>query len=229
MRRAHIVITVGIILLVVTACSGKRNDLRHYGEQPSETVTETKNAIVTKISGTPTTTVASLRLLDGMLSDAAANDIGFHPNQPAHNVILATLATCQAPLTKPTSPQEGQEVGWVGASTSTTLTEYLARYAGVSATAVLASARQALNCAIDTRDDRAYQVVSWSLAALNGVDDQFAWCEHTSTQQAECTVLFAKGSVLAMLQVATTPETKAKSLLAELAPQAANALVSAKP
>ncbi|MFI9389145.1 hypothetical protein [Kutzneria sp. NPDC052558] len=216
MRRVCVV--VGILVLTAS-CSGKPNDLRHYAD-PVATTTSTAVPTTTR-SAAPTTTTSSApntaalaaSVTSGLMVDASVSEIGFHPSVPQKATVLSQLPACSAPLG---TAAAGAQTGWVGASSVTTLTEYVAVYPKTTAAQVLAAAKAALTCSQATR----YALTP----APAGVDASYSWCEKGS--QASCTVLLAKGHLLARVQVITTPETKAQTLISEVAVPAAARLAA---
>ncbi|GAA3439974.1 hypothetical protein [Kutzneria kofuensis] len=220
MRRAYVV--VGILVLTAS-CSGKPNDLRHYATQdPVATTTSTAAPSATSHPTTPTTTTNNAAQLAnqvtaGLMIDSSVAEIGFHPSVPQKSTLLSTLPACSAPLTKPAAAAAGGQTGWVGNSSVTTLTEYVAVYPATTAAQVLAATKAALTCS---------QATKYTLAkAPAGVDASYSWCEKGS--QPSCTLLLAKGHLFARAQVITTSEAKAQNLLRDIATPAAARLVAA--
>jgi hypothetical protein len=171
-------------------------------------------------------TAKKILLPEALLADGTAADQGFHVTQAAQPTVLDQLSTCQAPLNQPVAAQAGYQAEWIGATSATTLREYVADYPGGQAAAVVARAKQALGCATESRDGVTYQVSQVALAPLAGVDSQFAWCA-LSARQASCEAVFGSGELLADLEIVTTTEAKAKNLLATAAPLAAGAVMAA--
>ena len=222
MRRAYVV--VGILVLTAS-CSGKPNDLRHYATQdPVATTTSTAapSTTHTTTAARPTTTTAdtavmAAQLTAGLMTDTSVLDIGFHPSVPQKSTVLASLPVCGASLSKPAAAVAGAQTGWIGASSVTTLTEYVAAYPQTTTAAqVLAATKAALTCP---------QATKFILAkAPTGVDASYSWCETGS--QISCTLLLAKGHLLARAQIVTTLETKAQTLLKDIAVPAAARLAA---
>jgi len=214
LRRAYVV--VGILVLTAS-CSGKPNDLRHYATQDPVATTTSTAATSTTHTTTPTTTTTttSADVAGALMTDATVLEIGFHPNIPQKSTVLAALPVCNASLSKPSAATAGVQTGWVGASAVTTMTEYVAAYPTAGAQ-VLAATKAALVCSQATKYPLAH--------APTGVDASYSWCEKGS--QFSCTLLLAKGHLLARVQVVTTPETKAQTLIGELATPAAAALAA---
>jgi hypothetical protein len=219
LRRAYVV--VGILVLTAS-CSGKPNDLRHYATQDPVATTTSTAAPSTTHTTTPTTTTADTAVVDGeitagLMTDGSVVDIGFHPSVPQKSTVLASLPACSASLSKPSAAVAGAQTGWVGASSVTTLTEYVAAYPqATAASQVLSAAKAALTCS---------QATKYALAkAPTGVDASYSWCEKGS--QFSCTLLLAKGHLLARTQIVTTSEAKAQSLLRDIAVPAAARLAA---
>jgi hypothetical protein len=216
LRRAYVV--VGILVLTAS-CSGKPNDLRHYATQdPVATTTSTAAPSTTQTTTpTTTTTTTAVDVTAGLMTDAAVVEIGFHPNVPQKSTVLAALPVCNASLSKPSAAVGGAQTGWIGASAVTTMTEYVAAYPKTTTAAqVLAATKAALVCS---------QATKYVLPHVPaGVDASYSWCEKGS--QFSCTLLLAKGRLLARVQVVTTPETKAQTLIGELATPAAATLAA---
>lgn len=217
MRRAYVV--VGILVLTAS-CSGKPNDLRHYATQdPVATTTSTAapstthSTAPTTTSSTPDTAALAASVTAGLMVDSSVIGIGFHPSVPPKTIVLATLPACSAPLG---TPATGQQTGWVGASAVTTLTEYVAVYPKTTGAQVLTAAKAALTCSQATR----YALPQ----PPTGVDASYSWCEKGS--QPSCTLLLAKGHLLARVQVVTTTEAKAQTLLRDVAVPAAATLAA---
>ena len=220
MRRAYVVAGIGLLVLTAS-CSGKPNDLRHYAD-PVVTTTSTAgqsnlgpssttHSAAPTTSSTPDTTQLAAAVTAGLMVDASVIDIGFHPSVPQKTTVLTQLPVCSAPLG---TPATGAQTGWIGASSVTTLTEYVAVYPKTTAAQVLTAAKAALTCS---------QATKYALAPTpTGVDASYSWCEKGS--QPSCTLLLAKGHLLARVQVISTPETKAQNLIKEVAVPAAAAL-----
>jgi hypothetical protein len=222
LRRAYVV--VGLLVLTAS-CSGKPNDLRHYATQDPVATTTSKaeppraNGSTTHTTTpTTTTTTSAADVAAGLMTDAAVLEIGFHPNIAQKSTVLASLPVCNASLSKPSAATAGAQTGWIGASAVTTMTEYVAAYPKTTTAAqVLAATKAALVCS---------QATKYVLPhAPSGVDASYSWCEKGS--QLSCTLLLAKGRLLARVQVVTTPEAKAQTLIGELAAPAAAALAAA--
>lgn len=217
MRRAYVV--VGILVLTAS-CSGKPNDLRHYATQdPVATTTSTAapsssthTAAPTTTTSAPDTAALAASVTAGLMVDASVLEIGFHPSVPQKATVLTKLAACSAPLG---TPAAGAQTGWIGASSVTTLTEYVAVYPKTTGAQVLATAKAALTCAQPTK---------YALTPPAGPDASYAWCEKGS--QPSCTVLLAKGHLLAEIQVVTTSEAKAQTLITQVATPAATTLAA---
>jgi hypothetical protein len=205
-------VVVGILVLTAS-CSGKPNDLRHYADPVATTTTTvatstSPSAAPTTTSSAPNTAALAASVTSGLMVDASLTDIGFHPSVPQKATVLSQLPACSAPLG---TPAAGAQTGWVGASSVTTLTEYVAVYPKTTAAQVLTAAKAALTCS---------QATKYALTpAPVGVDASYSWCEKGS--QPSCTVLLAKGHLLARVQVITTLETKAQTLVKEVAVPAA--------
>jgi hypothetical protein len=217
LRRAYVV--VGILVLTAS-CSGKPNDLRHYATQDPVATTTSTAAPSTTHTTTPTTTTTTTAadVTAGLMTDAAVLEIGFHPSIARKSTVLASLPVCDASLSKPSPAVDGAQTGWIGASAVTTMTEYVAAYPKTTTGAqVLAATKAALVCS---------QATKYVLAhAPTGVDAGYSWCEKGS--QFSCTLLLAKGHLLARVQVVTTSEAKAQNLIGEIATPAAAALAAA--
>ncbi len=217
MRRAYVV--VGILVLTAS-CSGKPNDLRHYATQDPVATTTSEAAPTTTATTTvptTTTTTAAADVAGALMTDAAVLEIGFHPNIPQKSTVLASLPVCNASLSKPSAATAGAQTGWVGASAVTTMTEYVAAYPkSTTAAQVLAATKAALVCSQATKYPLAHTPA--------GVDASYSWCEKGS--QISCTLLLAKGQLLARVQVVKTPEANAQNLIGELATPAAAALAA---
>ena len=218
MRRAYVV--VGILVLTAS-CSGKPNDLRHYATQdPVATTTSTAapsssthTAAPTTTTSVPDTAALAASVTAGLMVDASVLEIGFHPSVPQKATVLTKLPACSAPLG---TPGAGAQTGWIGASAVTTLTEYVAVYPKTTGAQVLAAAKAALTCA---------QATKYALAPTPvGPDASYAWCEKGT--QPSCTVLLAKGHLLAQIQVVTTSEAKAQTLITQVATPAATKLAA---
>jgi hypothetical protein len=98
----------------------------------------------------------------------------------------------------------------------TTLTDYVAMYPTATGTQVLTAAKAALTCS---------QAVHYTLPQPPaGVDASFSWCE--KGPQPSCTLLLTKGHLLARVQVVTTTEAKAQSLIRDVAVPAATRLAA---
>ena len=217
MRRAYVV--VGILVLTAS-CSGKPNDLRHYADPVTTTTstaaptsTTTRSAAPTTTSSTPDTAALAAAVTSGLMVDSSVAEIGFHPSVPQKATVLTTLPACSAPLG---TAATGAQTGWVGGSAVTTLTEYVADYPKTTGAQVLAAAKAALTCS---------QATKYALASPPvGVDASYAWCEKGT--QPSCTVLLAKGHLLARVQVITTNEAKAQNLITQVAVPAATKLAA---
>jgi hypothetical protein len=209
LRRAYVV--VGILVLTAS-CSGKPNDLRHYATQdPVATTTATAAPSTTQTTTPTTTTTTAADVTAGLMTDAAVLEIGFHPSIARKSTVLASLPACNASLSKPSPAVDGAQTGWIGASAVTTMTEYVAAYPKTTTGAqVLAATKAALVCVL--------------AHAPTGVDAGYSWCEKGS--QFSCTLLLAKGHLLARVQVVTTSEAKAQNLIGEIATPAAAALAA---
>jgi hypothetical protein len=211
-------VVAGIGILVLTAsCSGKPNDLRHYATQDPVTTTSTAApssshaAATTTTSSPPDTAELAAEVTAGLMTDASVSDIGFHPSVPQKTTLLSQLQTCSAPLAKPSAAATGGQTGWVGSSSVTTLTEYVAVYPEATGAQVLSAAKAALTCP---------QAVKYVLPQPPaGVDASYSWCEKGA--QPSCTLLLAKGHLLARAQIVTTSEAKAQNLVRDIAVPAA--------
>jgi hypothetical protein len=218
LRRAYVV--VGILVLTAS-CSGKPNDLRHYATQDPVAATPSSaapssahTAAPTTTSSTPDTAALAASVTAGLMVDASVVDIGFHPSVPQKTTVISSLPACSAPLG---APATGGQTGWVGNSTVTTLTEYVAVYPNTTGAQVLSAAKAALTCS---------QAAKYALTpAPAGVDASYAWCEKGA--QPSCTLLLAKGHLLAKAQVITTSETKAQNLVKDVSTPAAARLAAA--
>ena len=215
MRRAYVV--VGILVLTAS-CSGKPNDLRHYADPVATTTSTaatstTHSAAPTTTSSAPNTAALAASVTAGLMVDASVVDIGFHPSVPQKATVLSQLPACSAPLG---TPAAGAQTGWVGGSSVTTLTEYVAVYPKTTAAQVLNAAKAALTCSQGTK----YALTP----APTGVDASYSWCEKGA--QPSCTLLLAKGHLLARAQVITTSEAKAQTLIKDVAGPAAARLAA---
>ncbi|AHH96409.1 hypothetical protein [Kutzneria albida] len=217
MRRA-LVVGVGVAVLVA-GCSGKPNDLRHYAqdeEQPTTTAEAPASTTAASSSAKPTADpqAAQLRAVAAVLTAESVAEIGFNPKEAEHAASVAQLETCAVPLGKPVS---GAQIGLVGSSAVTTLTEYVGSYQGSTGAQVVAKVKQALN---GCRSYPGGTVTPIELAKQpTGVDSHASWCEHG--QSYSCSMLLAKGELVARVQVVTTSDAKARDLLGQVTPIAA--------
>src|SRR4051812_25115149 len=106
---------------MVAACSGRPNDLRHYGTESATASTLVSPGNVTAVVGTPST--KKIVLPEVLLADSTAADEGFHVTQSGQATVLDRLKACQARLDQPIAAQVGYQVDWVGATPATTLRE----------------------------------------------------------------------------------------------------------
>lgn len=221
MRRAYVVAGIGLLVLTAS-CSGKPNDLRHYATQDPVATTTSATAPSSTHTAAPTTTsapdtaVLAAQVTAGLMVDSSVSEIGFHPSVPQATTTLTTLPACSAPLDKPAAAATGAQTGWVGNSSVTTLTEYVGSYPKATGAQVLAAAKAALTCG---------QATTYALTTPpDGVDASYSWCEKGTAPS--CTLLLAKGHLLARVQVVTTSETKAQNLLRQVAVPAAGRLAA---
>ncbi|MFC0429712.1 hypothetical protein [Kutzneria buriramensis] len=222
MRRAYVVAGIGLLVLTAS-CSGKPNDLRHYATQDTVATTTSTTPPSTTHTAAPTTTTTTVdtavlvaQITAGLMVDSSVSEIGFHPSVPQATTTLAALPVCSAPLNKPAAAATGAQTGWVGGSSVTTLTEYVGNYPTTTGAQVLAATKAALTCS---------QATKYALASPPaGVDASYSWCE-TGTAPS-CTVLLAKGHLLARVQVVTTSTGKAQNLITEVAVPAAARLAA---
>jgi hypothetical protein len=220
LRRAYVVAGIGLLVLTAS-CSGKPNDLRHYATQDTVATTTSTTPPSTTHTAAPTTTTVdtaalAAQITAGLMVDSSVSEIGFHPSVPQATTVLAALPVCSAPLTKPAPAATGAQTGWVGGSSVTTLTEYVGNYPTTTGAQVLAATKATLTCS---------QATKYALASPpTGVDASYSWCETGSAPS--CTVLLAKGHLLARVQVVTTSEAKAQNLIKEVAVPAAARLAA---
>jgi hypothetical protein len=211
-------------MVLVASCSGKPNDLRHYGTQATETTTS---------SASPTTTTApgsagvkadpnalKVRARAALPTDQDVAEIGFHPVQ--------AVAVQTMPCSMAMARVKDAQAGWIGATSATTLTAGVAASGGsLTGARTLATIKHALSCVSYEDGGRTYKVApNASLPQPAGVDAFYAWCETSGAQWASCSALLAKGTLLARVQVVTTAEGKAKTLIGQVTAPAAAKLAA---
>jgi hypothetical protein len=234
-RRMHVLVTAGAVLpiIVLTACSGKPNDLRHYGHD--ETPPSSPSALAgspepmgngsTNANLTPSQTSAprAPQQLDrNALSLADLADEEVQPDGEATHEVQDALADCGQPLRANDAAVAGYQTAWKY-QTGSTLRQYVAAYDGEAAD-VVAAVRAGLDCGQFSLDGTEYQVESpFELGAGVDADAQVGWCAR-STRQTMCTALITKGSLLTTLTVTASTENRAKPAVIRIAPRAATAL-----
>ncbi|GDY28588.1 hypothetical protein [Gandjariella thermophila] len=236
MRRAHIVAALGVAV-VITGCSGKPNDLRHYGQRADlSPTTGPSHPVATTTTGTGAPgTVAPVPLTGsqalattlqrGLLNQADLAAEGVHPAGPPAPAVLPALATCHAPLDLAGRPAAaGYQARWLYASGSS-LQQYLAGYPGARAAGVVDAVRRAVSCPSYPAPDGVHRLAGpVELPPQTGVDAQLAWCEHGAAQSGSCTLLLARGPLLTVVTIDATVEARARAAIIRVAPVAAAAL-----
>lgn len=207
-------------MVLVASCSGKPNDLRHYGTQAPETTTSSAPPSTTTAPSSTTVTAdpAALkaRAKAALPTDQNLVDIGFHPVQA---VTVQTM-----PCATSTAQVKDVQAGWIGATSATTLTVGVAAYGGDHTGAqTLATVKHALATCASNEDGI---IPDTTLSQPAGVDGFYAWCEPSGPQRASCSALLAKGSLLERLQVVTTMETRARTLIGQVTVPAAAKLAA---
>jgi hypothetical protein len=236
LRRAHIAAALGVAV-VLTGCSGKPNDLRHYGRRADTTTTSTASpsqpsapAAAARASTAAPAPHGGAQALTGglqrtLLTQADLAAEGVHPAGPASPAVLHGLATCRVALDLAGHPAAaGYQARWLYA-TGSAVQQYVAGYPGARAGAVVDAARRALTCPSYPAADGPHRLSApVELPPQPGVDDQLVWCEHGPAQSGACTVLLARGPLLSVVTVDATVEARARAALTRVAPLAAAAL-----
>ena len=219
-----------VACFLLTSCSGRPNDLRHYADKTTGAPTSAVTSQPRVTASAPPSNdpaVVRRRAADVMLTDGLVAEIGFSPRGPQQATVLERLPSCSARLEQPTA---GMEATWAGTTPATTLSEYIAGYQDVTGAQVLETTQRGLHCRTYRAGDRTYQVTPVELASRPvGVDAYYAWCEQSAVGSADCAVLLGRGKLVAYLQVAATAETRARNLLQQVVGPAATRLVTAGP
>lgn len=233
MRRAHIVAALGVAV-ALTGCSGKPNDLRHYGQRAEPTASTSRPPAPATTSAPPVTAVpaplgGAPALADtpqrGLLTPADLAAEGVHPAGPPSPAELPALTTCRVPLDLAGHPAAaGYEARWLYGSGSS-LQQYLAGYPGGRAAAVVDAVRRDLTCVSYPAPDGPHRLTApVDLPSQPGVDGQLAWCERGPAQAGSCTLLLARGPLLTVVTVDAPVEARARAAIIRVAPLAATAL-----
>jgi hypothetical protein len=228
-RQAYVLVTVGAVLpvLMVTACSGKPNDLRHYrDEEPPAAADSSSTSEQTRVdappAAPPSPSRTPARLDRHALSSADLAEEEVRPEGVPSRAVLNALADCGAPLRAGSPATAGYQAAWAY-STGATLRQYVASYPD-GAAAVLDVVRDSLDCGRFRAGEGQFQVdPSFELPPAEGVDSQLSWCSQ-SPRQSTCTLLLAKGPLLSAVAVTASADSRAKAAVTRIAPRAVTAL-----
>jgi hypothetical protein len=215
----HVLVTAGAALLLA-GCSSQPNDLRdnrYYGD--AETTPPAGAPVPSVVprpapAVAPTTQEKPLELDRFALTVADLATEGVQQSGSGARTLLSTLPDCNVPLL---GVETGYQTVWAY-PTGATLRQYVAEFDG-DAGDVVDSVREKLTCG-KYRADGADVTVR---APVTAADGQVSWCA-TSSKQSACTVLKSDGSLLSVVVVTASTETKAKTAVTRIAPLAATAL-----
>jgi hypothetical protein len=133
---------------------------------------------------------------------------------PVERTVMPKLPDCNVPLS---DARTAYQTAWTY-PTGATLRQYVADYDSPAAD-VVDSARDGLACG----KYRAAGAEVTVRAPATAPDGQVSWCA-TSSKQATCTAMKADGSLLSVVTVTASTETKAQQAVTRIAPLAATAL-----
>lgn len=230
MRQAYVLVTVGAVLpvLMVTACSGKPNDLRHYRDEETSasaagsSATSEQTRAEAPSAAPPSPSRTAVRLDRHALSAADLAEEEVRPEGAPSTAVLNELADCGAPLRAGSPATAAYQAGWAY-STGATLRQYVASYPD-GAAAVLDTVRGALDCGRFRAAQGQYQVdSSFEVPPAVGADSQLSWCSQ-NPRQSICTMLLAKGPLLSAIAVTASTDSRAKAAVTRIAPRAVTAL-----
>ncbi|SDC10924.1 hypothetical protein SAMN05216174_101133 [Actinokineospora iranica] len=211
---------------LLAGCSDRPNDLYTYYDDAPPSATSAAPAQPSSAPA-PTTAASSAAAAKdraatvalGALTaaDLAAEEVS--ASGAPDTGVPATLPDCGVRLGAASAP--GQETTWKYRSGS--MLRQRVAYAE-DPTAVLAAARDALDCGAFQVDGESFLVDEGApLSALPGVDDRLSWCA-SGPGKVTCTVLLARGNLVTAVTVESGTAARARSAVTRLAPKAAAAL-----
>jgi hypothetical protein len=217
LRRVQVLVIVAAVL-VSAGCSMAQRPLRQGfgGDAPTTTAPG-----VTTTSGAPARTTAAetkpdpasspaqltQKLASAVLPAQVLAEDGLEVQESAQPVVTAPDPLCGKASDVPGRALTRYRVITRSRSGATTLDQYVNVHPGARAQAAVEAARRAQTCA----------AVFTDLPRLSGVDDQFGWCETTSSGRGACTVLLAKNELSVSLRLDTISAQRAREVITRLA------------
>jgi hypothetical protein len=219
------VLVIVAAVLVSAGCSVEQRPLRRGfgGDAPTTTTSPDASApsrtAAAETKSKPTSSPAQLtqKLASASLPPQVLAEDGLEAQESAQPVVTAPDPLCGKASDVPGRALTRYRVITTSRSGATTLDQYVDAYPGARAQAAVEAARRAQTCA----------TVFTDLPRLSGVDDQFGWCETTSSGRGVCTVLLAKNEMAVSLRLDTISVQRAREVISRLATASAAQLAKA--